>query len=260
MKRSPAVAGMFYPGNPKTLSGMVRRFLDEAGDFRLPGLKALICPHAGYPYSGPTAGFSYRQLEKMKKKPPICILVGPSHYAYIDASVGNYETYETPLGEVKVNRKICDELENSGIPFTPDAHSREHCLEVQLPFLQTVHPDAQIVPILCGAISPDALADKLEPYFKDPDIFFIISSDLSHYLPYEEAVLRDRNSLKMIEFKDIENEDKIDACGATGIKAVMRLADKHDYKIKLLDYRNSGDIAGDKSGVVGYGALAVYKE
>jgi AmmeMemoRadiSam system protein B len=198
-------------------------------------------------------------LKNLKKKPSTYILIGPSHQAYVEVSVGNFEAYEMPNGEVKVDKKICDKLEKAGIPFVQEAHMNEHCLEVQLPFLQAIDPKAKIVPILCGSISPDLLAEKLDSYFDNPDYFFIISSDLSHYLPYEEAVLRDKNSLKMIEFKDIGNEDQIDACGQTGIKTVMRLADKHDYNIKLLDYRNSGDTAGDKSGVVGYGALAVHK-
>ena len=258
MKRSPAVAGMFYPGNPDNLKTSVQKYINEAGDFKLPNLKALICPHAGYPYSGPTAGFSYCQLKNLKKKPSTYILIGPSHQSFIEASVGNFESYETPLGEVKVNQEIASEIEKQ-ITFTPEAHAQEHCLEVQLPFLQIVDPKAQIVPILCGSVSPDKLTKILDPYFKKPDIFFLISSDLSHYLPYEEAVMRDENSLKMIEFLDIENEDQIDACGNTGIRTIMRLAKNHDYTVKLLDYRNSGDTAGDKSGVVGYGALAIYK-
>ena len=259
MKRKPAVAGMFYPGNPETLKKMVNKYIADAKDFDLPNLKALICPHAGYPYSGPIAGYSYRQIKTLKKKPKTYFLLGPTHYAYIDVAVGNYEAFQTPLGEVTVDQKICAELENKGIPFIPQAHIPEHSLEVQLPFLQIVDSKAQIVPILCGSVHPDDLAEKLDPYFNKPDTFFLVSSDLSHYLPYDEAVMRDQNSLKMIEFMDLSKEDQIDACGNIGIRTLMRLAKNNGYKIKLLDYRNSGDTAGDKSQVVGYGALAVYK-
>jgi AmmeMemoRadiSam system protein B len=259
MIRKPAVAGQFYPGNPGTLKKIVDKYMDDAKDFDLPNLKALICPHAGYPYSGPVAGYSYRQLENLKKKPSVYFLIGPSHFAYISSAVGNFDKFETPLGQVRVNKKICEELEKNGIPFIEEAHIPEHSLEAQLPFLQTVDSKAEIVPILCGSINPDDLAEKLEPYFKMPDTFFLISSDLSHYLPYEEAVLRDQNSIKKIEFMDIEHEDEIDACGNIGIRTLMRLSKNNGYQIKLLDYRNSGDTAGDRERVVGYGAVAIYK-
>lgn len=248
---------MFYPGNPEVLKKTVRKFIDDAKEFDLPNLKALICPHAGYQYSGPIAGFSYRQLKKIQKKPSAFFLIGPSHYAYIDVSVGNFEAYETPIGPIKVNQKICGELIKSGLPFIPETHTNEHCLEVQLPFLKSVCPEAEIVPILCGSISPDELVGKLDHYFQNPDCFFIISSDFSHYLSYEDAILRDKHSLKIIESANIANENQIDACGVIGIRMIMRLAKKYGYKIKLLDYRNSGDTAGDKKGVVGYGALGV---
>jgi len=259
MIRKPAVAGMFYPGNPETLKKMVNKYIDDAKDFDLPNLKAVICPHAGYPYSGPIAGYSYRQIKNLKKKPSKIFLIGPSHYAYIESSIGNFGSFTSPLGATIVNRKFVETIEEEGIPSVPEAHMKEHSLEVQLPFLQVIAPDSEIIPILCGSISPDHLAEILNKYFLNPDCFFIISSDLSHYLPYEEAVLRDQNSLKMIEFMDLSKEDSIDACGNIGIRTLMRLAKNNGYKIKLLDYRNSGDTAGDKSAVVGYGALAVYK-
>jgi MEMO1 family protein len=259
MIRTPAVAGMFYPTDPVTLKKDVVKYINGADGFDLPNLKALICPHAGYPYSGPIAGYAYRQLKNLKKKPSRIFLIGPSHYAYIESSIGNFGSYTSPLGASIVNRRFVETIEEEGIPSVPEAHKKEHSLEVQLPFLQLVAPDAEIIPILCGSVSPDYLAEKLDKYFKMPDCFFIISSDLSHHLPYEEAELRDKNSLKIIEFLDIKNEDQIDACGEVGVKTIMRLSKNNGYKIKLLDYRNSGDTAGDKSDVVGYGALAVHK-
>jgi len=265
MKRSAAVAGMFYASSPNELIQIISRFVDEATDFNLPNLKALIVPHAGYPYSGQIAGFAYRAIKNLKKKPKTIFLIGPSHYEYIEASVGNFEVYETPLGEIRVDQDICGELERSGIPFIQEAHRKEHCLEVQLPFIQTGAigelrlQDMQIVPILCGSISPDKLSSILEHYFNNPDVFFIISSDFSHYLSYDEAVIKDRRSLEIIESLDMEKEMEIDACGKTGIQAIMRLAKQFNYSIKTLDYRNSGDTAGDKSAVVGYGALAIFK-
>ena len=259
MIRVPAVAGVFYPADPDKLKKSVNQFIADAKDFVLPNLKALICPHAGYQFSGPIAGYAYRQLRNLKKKPAKIFLIGPSHYAYIQSSIGNFGSFVSPLGATIVNRKFVETIEDEGIPSVPEAHVKEHSLEVQLPFLQMIAPDSEIVPILCGSISPDYLAEILDKYFLQPDCFFIISSDLSHHLPYEIAELKDKNSLKIIEHMDMAHEDEIDACGEVGIKTIMRLAKNNGFKIKLLDYRNSGDTAGDKTSVVGYGALAVYK-
>ncbi|MBN1258425.1 AmmeMemoRadiSam system protein B, partial [Candidatus Peregrinibacteria bacterium] len=255
MKREPAVAGMFYPADPTALQGMITSYLNEAKDFELPNLKGLICPHAGYVYSGPTAGVAYRQIQN-RPIPENLFLIGPAHHVYIEAGVGNYSSFVTPLGEVPVNRDIAGKLEHGDFPFEKEAHRPEHCLEVQVPFIQMTAPKSSIIPILVGGMSPEELAKSLDEYFVRPDTFFIISSDLSHYQLYDEAVETDKRTLKIIEKLDIQEENLVDACGKIGIGAIMRLAKKHGYKIKLLDYRNSGDTAGDKSAVVGYGALA----
>lgn len=259
MKRLPAVAGTFYPSDPEALRKSVNKFIADAKDFDLSGLKAIICPHAGYQYSGPIAGYAYRQLKSLKRKPSKIFIIGPTHYSYIKSSIGNFGAYLSPLGETLVNRRLVERIEDEGIPSVPEAHMKEHSLEVQLPFLQVIAPDSEIIPILCGSISPDYLAEILNGYFLDPDCFFIVSTDLSHHLPYEIAELKDKNSLKIIEHLDINKEDEIDACGEVGIKTLMRLAKNNGFKAKLLDYRNSGDTAGDKTSVVGYGALAIYK-
>lgn len=249
---------MFYPAEPEVLREMVNRFIGEASDFHLSDLKAIICPHAGYIYSGPTAGFAYRQMAG-RDIPQTLFLVGPAHYGYVGASAGDYDSFLTPLGEIPVNRPIVKALEEAGLSFEEEAHRPEHSLEVQLPFLQAVAPDFSIVPILVGGMGAHKLGNILDPYFLRSDVFFVISSDLSHYLPYEEAVRTDQKSLRIIESLNLNEASSIDACGKTGIEMMMILADRHGYKIKLLDYRNSGDTAGDKSAVVGYGALAVYK-
>ncbi len=261
MIRPPAVADAFYPGNSKVLSGMVETYLEKAKNFDISSLKGLIVPHAGYIYSGPIAGYGYRQLQNLSKKKYKVFLIGPSHHAFISASVGSFEAYETPLGRVKVNQKICSELVTyDGLDFLPDAHLPEHCLEVQLPFLQEILSDFEIIPVLCGNINPDDLAHALAPYFGQKDNLFIISSDLSHYLPYEEAKKKDTRSLEVIKNLDLAHEDEIDACGQVGIKTIMRLASENNYSLQLLDCQNSGDTAGDKNGVVGYGALAIIND
>jgi len=262
MKRNPAVAGMFYPKNPQELKDMVHHFVSRPEKVPLPGMKALIVPHAGYIYSGPIAGTAYAQIAKNvpESSRKTIILIGPAHFGFTEASVGDYVTMLSPLGETKVDIKIARELEGLGLPFDEEVHRPEHSLEVQLPFLQTVAPSSQVVPILCGSVTPDALADRLGPYFLRPDVFFIISSDLSHYLPYEEAVERDKASLVTIKNLDLQGERAVDACGRVGILTLMRLAKKNGYGMKVLDYRNSGDTAGDKSAVVGYAAVACYRK
>jgi len=262
MKRSPAVAGMFYPASPSAIRKMVEGFLNEAKPEDLPELKAIIVPHAGYIYSGSIAGSAYAQIERNvpAEKRKNIILIGPAHFGLCEAAVGNYVSLISPLGEVPVNREMAGELERLGVKFDEEVHRPEHSLEVQLPFIQTVSSDSQVVPILLGTITPDQMAEILDPYFIRPDCFFIISSDLSHYLPYNEAVNTDKNSLTTIKNLDLTGERQVDACGRIGILTLMRLCKKHGYKMKVLDYRNSGDTAGDKSAVVGYAAVAAYKK
>lgn len=262
MIRKPAVAGMFYPENPDELKNTVKSLINAAKP--LPNqinLKGMIVPHAGYVYSGPIAGTAYRLLQERTNPETTynVFILAPSHNAYIKASLGNFESYETPIGQVKVNKEICNQLEKN-IPFIPEAHEREHSIEVQLPFLIQTLNNFQIIPILLGEPSLDDMADLLNPHFNDENSIFIISSDLSHYLPYDQANRTDRKSLEIITSLDISQEQEIDACGQAGIKIIMRMAKKNGYKIDLLDYRNSGDTAGDKNGVVGYGSLAIHKE
>jgi MEMO1 family protein len=174
MKRSPAVAGMFYPAEPGNLKAMVNEFLEPAKVEHLPSLKAIIVPHAGYIYSGPTAGVAYAQIAKNVPEAhrKTVVLVGPAHFGFTVASVGDYDCLISPLGELKIDSKIVGELENKGLGFDEEVHRPEHSLEVQLPFIRTVFQGSDIVPILCGSVTPDALADVLGPYFARPDWFF----------------------------------------------------------------------------------------
>jgi MEMO1 family protein len=262
MKRNPAVADMFYPADPKKLSKMIQGYLSQAKLEELPGLKAIIVPHAGYPYSGPVAGVAYAQVAKNVPdyNRRTFVLVGPAHFGFTVASAGDYVSLISPLAESKVDMKITQELEGKGLGFDEEVHRPEHSLEVQLPFIQTVSPGSEVVTILCGSVTPDALAEILRPYFERPETFFVISSDLSHYMPYEQAVEKDKASLLAVKNLDLQGEKNIDACGRTGIQTLMRLAKKNGYKMKVLDYRNSGDTAGDKSAVVGYAAVACYRK
>ena len=258
MIRSAAVAGAFYPGDPVALRRLVGACLREAEDFLVSGLKGVVVPHAGYVYSGATAGYGYRALQFLSEKPAKVFLLGPAHHVSVSVSVGHFGGYETPLGTCEVDQNICAELlRHEGVTFVPEAHYSEHSLEVQVPFLQTVLPDAQIVPLLCGTVDPVFLAGVLASYFLREDTFFVISSDLSHYLPYEVAQGVDKNTIEIVSCLDFAREDQIEACGEIGVRTMMHLAQDHGAAFQLLDYRNSGDTAGDRRRVVGYAAMAV---
>lgn len=245
MIRLPAVAGTFYPDNEMETRKLIAGFLEAADSMEIKGkLRGLIVPHAGYVYSGPVAAYAYKLLagKDIKK----IILIGPSHYGIFPGlAESGYARWETPLGEI--------ETFSIGLNKLQKAHDPEHSLEVQLPFLQSVLKNFRINPILTGDLSPKEGAKMI-----DLDTFFIVSSDLSHYYPYAQALELDKRTISLIESLDTENfVVSGDACGRMGIAIMMELARKKGWKIKLLKYANSGDTAGPKTEVVGYAAFAV---
>jgi len=250
MTRKPAAAGMFYPKNPEQLRNQVQEFLQQAELIDTHGkLKALIVPHAGYPYSGQVAAQGYKLLESYSFKK--VILLGPSHYqAFHGASIAN-EDFETPLGKVKMGN-IQSWLKDDLIQIFPEAHQQEHSLEVQLPFLQETLGEFELYALVLGTVSEEKLAKFLATKIDD-DTLVIVSSDLSHYLEYNKAVMKDNDTISKILNDDA---GQLDACGKVGIKVLMHLAQLKGWQPQLLDYRNSGDTAGDKARVVGYAAIA----
>ncbi|MBN1170305.1 AmmeMemoRadiSam system protein B [Candidatus Micrarchaeota archaeon] len=245
MMRLPSVAGTFYPDNEIELRKMIADFLEAADAKKIGGkLRGLIVPHAGYVYSGPVAAYAYKLLEG--KNAGKIILIGPSHYGIFNGlAESGYQKWQTPIGEL--------ETFSIGLNRLPKAHDPEHSLEVQLPFLQIVLKNFKIDPILTGDLSPKEGAKTI-----DINAFFIVSSDLSHYYPYEQAMERDKKTISLIESLDAENFlTGGDACGRMGIAMIMELARQKGWKIKLLKYANSGDTAGPKTEVVGYAAFAV---
>jgi hypothetical protein len=260
MIRKSAVAGSFYPAGQNEIKKTVLKFINDAPGKKYADLKGIIVPHARYIYSGPTAGFAYKQLTDLPDKKWNVFILGPAHYGYTTASVGDFDEFETPLGKIPVNKTICGELlKNVDMEFLPQVHGPEHSLEVQLPFLQMTLKNFEIIPILLGEINPDRISEILNPYFNTGNSLFVISSDLSHYTPYKEAAATDKNSISKIISLATVQENEIDACGSMGIEVAMRLAKNNSCKIELLDYRNSGDTAGQKDSVVGYASLAIYK-
>jgi len=257
--RRPAVAGQFYPDDPAVLRRAVRQYLDEA---RLPAdlgpVRAVIAPHAGYIYSGPIAGFAFKALEGLPRKRWTVFLLGPSHRAYFSGvALGGYAAFRTPLGDVPVAQERVAELVARSPHYirAPEAHRAEHCLEVELPFLQVVLPEFQLVPMLFGEVAPQAVGADLAEILGEDDLV-VVSTDLSHYLPYSEAGRLDRALLEALLAGDQRAVGSGEACGRAPVVACMELARRLGWKSVLLDYRSSGDTAGDKWQVVGYAAVA----
>ncbi|NYZ77228.1 AmmeMemoRadiSam system protein B [Candidatus Micrarchaeota archaeon] len=259
--RAPAVAGAFYPEDERELREMIAGFLDKAEDVKIGGkLRGLVVPHAGYIYSGPVAAYGYKLLMKQKAQPDKVLLAGPSHYAmFLGVAEGGSTIWKTPLGPVNAASLASKIADRSLVNIHAQAHKPEHSLEVQLPFLQTVLKGAfTIYPLLTGEVNPAVLANALEPLIDDETIF-IASSDLSHYYPYERAKKLDALANEAVPNLDFKKMEYVEACGKTGILTLMHIAKSRGWKGKLLDYRNSGDTAGPKDNVVGYGCYAFYK-
>ena len=250
--RKPAVAGMFYPAQEKKLKEEVVKYLSDARKQKLDGkLKALIVPHAGYESSAPIAACAFKLLEKMPFKK--VILIGPSHHVYFEGASIAAEDFITPLGVVRCG-DVDPWLSPPIIKF-PSAHLKEHSLEVQLPFLQGMLGDFEMFAIVLGEVDEEEVAKHIIEHL-DVDTLVVISSDLSHYQPYKEAQNKDKESINHVLKSDLSD---IDACGAAPIRVLIRVAKSLGWKPKLLDYRNSGDTAGDKSRVVGYAAIVYTK-
>ncbi len=257
LTRPAAVAGAFYPGRAAQLQQMIQTYLDAATPPALTGVRAVIAPHAGYVYSGPIAAFCYKLLAD-QPPPARIILLGPAHRVWFHGvALADYDAFQTPLGELPVARAAMQQLKETSDLFQSlsSAHATEHCLEVQLPFLQTIYPPLPIVPLLCGEVSAAAVGEALDG-FLEPDDLLIISSDLSHYHPYDDAQRRDRSFIDAVLRDDSVAVARGEACGQTPILALMTIARRRGWQPHLLDYRNSGDTAGDRQQVVGYAAIA----
>ncbi|HEY8037025.1 MAG TPA: AmmeMemoRadiSam system protein B [Methylobacter sp.] len=258
MNRQPAVAGSFYPANPEQLHLMLDQFLNAAAIHeKIP--KAIIAPHAGYIYSGPIAASAYASLKKAHDKITRVVLIGPSHrVAFRGLAVSRAETFTTPLGNVFVDQAAVQTIVK--LPFVEyieQAHTYEHSLEVHLPFLQEVLDNFKIVPIVAGEASPEQVSQVLEALWGGDETLVVISSDLSHYHDYATAQQMDKSTSQSIEQLQYEQLAFESACGKVPISGFLKLARKKMLSIKTVDLRNSGDTAGDKTRVVGYGAYVI---
>ncbi|MFC1780505.1 AmmeMemoRadiSam system protein B [Patescibacteria group bacterium] len=265
--RPSAFAGQFYPESKKELKSQIEEFLKEANPKDIKGkVKALISPHAGYQFSGPIAAYGYKLLRDTKYLPSgrhgeiqDTIILGTSHHMmFPGVALTNFSYWETPLGKVR-SSSLHKKLEsNPNFSLVNEAHISEHSIEVQLPFMQSVLKDFQITPVLTGRVdNHKEIAQTLSKHLDERSLI-IVSSDLCHYLPYEEANEEDNKTIQQILDFDtyIDSEQ---ACGTDGIIILIEIAKLLKWKVKLLDYRNSGDTAGDKDKVVGYTSIIFYK-
>lgn len=258
--RPAAVAGMFYPDQQPALHAMLQQMLADnpAPELDSPVARALIVPHAGYIYSGPIAARAYNSLRPYAQTIHRVVLLGPSHrVAFRGIAMPEVSHFKTPLGTIALDVEALQELvQLPGVGFLDQAHALEHSLEVQLPFLQMVLQDFVLVPLVVGDASALQVQAVIEKFVADPHTLIVISSDLSHYLPYQEAVKTDRETIAQIEnySNHLQGEQ---ACGCRALNGFLLTARAHHWQIKLLDYRNSGDTAGNRDQVVGYAAFAV---
>ena len=256
--RPAAVAGLFYPGDPGDLHAAVETYVNDAlASTRMP--KALIVPHAGFIYSGPTAGHAYASLGPGAQSLRRVILLGPSHRTWFRGlALPSAQAFETPLGEVPLEQASVRDL--SRLPevlISDEPHALEHSLEVQLPFIQHVAPAAEIVPLVVGMATPAEVGSVMDAMWGGDETLIVVSSDLSHYNSYDTAKTCDTATARAIldGREDLESQQ---ACGCIGINGLAHAMRKRGLRSELLDLRNSGDTAGDKQRVVGYGAFGFF--
>ena len=259
--RPAAVSGSFYPGEASALAAEVAAYLAEAPGSHpgMPAPKAIIAPHAGYIYSGPIAAAIYARLAPLRGTVHRVVLAGPAHRVYVQgAAIPSAKAFASPLGTVALDVDALARL--AQLPFvevSDRAHAFEHSLEVHLPFLQSVLGDFRLVPIVVGEATPEEVARLYELLWGGDETLLVVSSDLSHYLPYRDAQVRDGETARAILRLD-EHLHPEEACGAAPINGLLRAARRHGLQAEQVDLRNSGDTAGDRERVVGYGAFAFH--
>ena len=252
----PNVAGQFYPSNKEELKKDIEKYISDARVEKLEKIRAIIAPHAGYVYSGPTAGFAYAAIKGGEFNN--VLVIGPTHHEFFEGiSIPKCDAVETPLGEVPMSPLVEKLMKEKIFVSKPEVHDREHSVEVQIPFLQTTLKDFSIVPMVTGEVEPAKAAEIIAKYLDDKTLI-VVSTDLSHYLDYETAQGIDKATVRMIlEMNtDLLELPNFQACGKTGILILLKIAEMKGWTPKLLDLRNSGDTAGEKDRVVGYASIA----
>jgi len=256
--RPPAFAGRFYPADPAELAGLVRTLLAQAPPADGPAPKALIVPHAGYIYSGPIAASAYAGFIPARQLIQRIILLGPSHRVALDGlATSSARAFASPLGQVPLDGETTRRVRAlPQVREQDEAHAGEHSLEVQLPFLQTVLGGFTLLPLAVGDAAPEDVAEVLETVWGGPETRIVISSDLSHYQDQQTAHRLDRATARAIETLNPKGIGDDRACGRIPIRGLLQIARQRHLRARTLDLRTSGDTAGPRDHVVGYGAFA----
>ena len=260
--RPAAIAGMFYPGKPDVLARNVYALLaaaTPAATIAVP--KAIIAPHAGYIYSGPIAASIYALIAPARTRIKRVVVLGPTHRVAIHGiALPGVNAFATPLGNIAIDAGAVKQL--MALPYvgvSAEAHRQEHSLEVHLPFLQKVINEFTLVPLAVGRATAQQVASVIDMLWGGEETLIVISSDMSHYLPYAEAQATDNATAEeILALRTDLNHHQ--ACGATPVIGLNLLAQQRGLKAQLIDLRNSGDTAGDKARVVGYGSFAYYEQ
>jgi len=262
--RPAAVAGTFYPRDHDELTQSILQMLQVAATLQpestteQTSIRTIIAPHAGYIYSGPIAASAYHYIQPSASTIENVILIGPAHRAAVTTCVcPTARWFETPLGKIPIAQDILEPLVKQKLLYIDQhAHQFEHSLEVHLPFLQTLCSDFTLIPLLVGDCAAQNIVDIISLLQTDNSLL-IVSTDLSHFLDYQSANQRDKKTTAAIESLDYSAIGPEDACGCVALSGLLLHAQQQGLHINSVDYRNSGDTAGNKNRVVGYGAYVV---
>ena len=257
--KRPVVAGLFYPSSAEELRSTLQSLMETATVRPEDRPHAIIAPHAGYQYSGPVAANAYATLATWADQIRRVVVLAPSHrLGFSGIASSSADVFQTPLGDIPVDQDAVREARMlPGVHELDEAFAQEHALEVQLPFLQTVLPEFALVPLVVGDAHSDDVS-RIIDQFCGPETLIVVSSDLSHFHDYASCQERDRSTTALIEELREEQIGPYEACGAFPVRGLLKSARRHGWRVRTLDLRNSGDTAGDKSRVVGYGAYEFY--
>jgi AmmeMemoRadiSam system protein B len=256
--REPAVAGRFYPASAEALRAAVQSYLQSPPTSQAVP-KGIIAPHAGYVYSGPIAGMAHGLLRGLRGRVERVILFGPSHFVRVAGlAVPSSDSFVTPLGRVPIDTEaVRQALTLRQVVVNDAAHAREHSLEVHVPFLQEVLGSFKLVPFAVGDATPEQVAQVMDLLWGGPETFIVVSSDLSHFHDHDTATRLDTDTSRLIESLRFEDLTGDKCCGFKAISGLLQAARSRSMHVRTLDLRNSGDTAGPRDRVVGYGAYVV---
>lgn len=256
--KEASVAGTFYTSIPSQLKQQIEFFKNSSKNMYTAPTRAVIVPHAGLVFSGRVAWEGISQLDKGVKN---IFIFAPAHKVAFDGlAISSYKEWGSPLGNIKINRTVCNKLiKQYGANINDEAFENEHSIEVEIPIIQSLFEKVNIIPVLIGKQGPDLIEQIISDYYEDDKYGFIISSDLSHFYTEEEGKKLDDTTANMIESGDIRQFKYEQACGAIGIAGLVQFANKKNYSLIRIDMTNSVPITGDKSRVVGYGSWFLYE-